>query len=83
MPEAERRPHPLSLAGGRVWALGGPIELDGRTSSGPLVDLRTGGGGGYGDPADRDAAAVQDDLAAGYVSEEAARTAYPHAFSDG
>lgn len=32
MSEAEIRPHPFPLAGGRVWALGGSIELDGRIS---------------------------------------------------
>lgn len=46
-----------------------------------VVQIRTGGGGGYGDPAERDLAAIQADLLAGYVSEPAAREAYPRAFS--
>ena len=43
----------------------------------------TGGGGGYGDPAERDAAAVHADIRAGYISEAHARLHYPHAFEDG
>jgi N-methylhydantoinase B len=33
-------------------------------------------GGGYGDPAERDPAAVREDVLDGYVSEESARTLY-------
>ncbi len=33
-------------------------------------------GGGYGDPAERDAAAVREDVLDGYVSEESARSIY-------
>lgn len=44
--------------------------------AGTLVELRTGGGGGYGDPADRTPAAIAADLLAGYVSIEHARSAY-------
>jgi N-methylhydantoinase B len=47
---------------------------------GTLLELRTGGGGGYGDPARRDPAAIAADLRAGYVSEQRARADYPHAF---
>jgi N-methylhydantoinase B len=49
---------------------------------GGTVRLRTGGGGGYGDPAERDPAAVHADIRDGYVSEEHARRHYPHAFED-
>jgi N-methylhydantoinase B len=49
--------------------------------SGTLLELRTGGGGGYGDPAARDPGAVRADLREGYVSEERARLDYPHAFT--
>ena len=49
--------------------------------AGTLLELRTGGGGGYGDPARRDSEAVRADLRAGYVSEECARADYPHAFT--
>jgi N-methylhydantoinase B len=48
---------------------------------GTLLQLRTGGGGGYGDPAERDPEAVRADLLEGYVSEERARLEYPHAFT--
>jgi N-methylhydantoinase B len=47
---------------------------------GALVRLETGGGGGVGDPSERDAQRVHDDVAAGYISETAARRDYPHAF---
>ena len=38
--------------------------------------LETPGGGGLGDPAERDPAAVRDDVLNGYVSEDAARKVY-------
>jgi N-methylhydantoinase B len=44
---------------------------------------RTPGGAGYGPPLERDPAAVREDVRAGYVSEQAARSDYPHAFADG
>lgn len=43
---------------------------------GQAVRLETPGGGGYGDPAKRDAMAVRRDVALGYVSAEAATAAY-------
>jgi N-methylhydantoinase B len=49
---------------------------------GTLVELRCGGGGGFGDPAERDPAAVLTDVREGYVSEEHARRWYPHAFAN-
>ncbi|MBS1676437.1 MAG: hydantoinase B/oxoprolinase family protein [Actinobacteria bacterium] len=42
---------------------------------------RTAGGAGYGPPEERDPAAVREDLRQGFISEEAARADYPHAFS--
>lgn len=48
--------------------------------AGSLVRLETGGGGGVGDPGERDPDAVLADIDDGYISEEAARRAYPHAF---
>jgi N-methylhydantoinase B len=48
---------------------------------GATLELRTGGGGGYGPPEERDAEAVRDDLREGYVSEEHARRWYPHALA--
>ncbi len=43
---------------------------------GDRVRLETPGGGGYGDPAARDPAAIRRDIALGFVSEEAARRDY-------
>jgi N-methylhydantoinase B len=49
---------------------------------GATVRLRTGGGGGYGDPAERTADAVHADVREGYTTEQYARTHFPHAFED-
>jgi N-methylhydantoinase B len=49
---------------------------------GSTFELRTGGGGGFGPPAERDPAAVRCDVAEGYVSAEAARRAYGHSLED-
>jgi N-methylhydantoinase B len=43
---------------------------------GQKVRLETPGGGGYGDPAERDRAAIERDVALGFVSEEAAERDY-------
>ena len=45
-----------------------------------VLELTTGGGGGYGPPAERAREAVERDLKAGYISEGYARANYPHAF---
>jgi N-methylhydantoinase B len=49
---------------------------------GARVEVRTGGGAGWGPPEERAAEAVLADVAAGYLSEEGARSQYPHAFVD-
>jgi N-methylhydantoinase B len=49
---------------------------------GSLIKLMMGGGGGWGPPEERDPEAVLADIREGYVTEEAARRDYPHAFSD-
>jgi N-methylhydantoinase B len=49
---------------------------------GNVVELSLGGGGGYGPPAQRSPGAVRSDVREGYVTEEAARRDYPHAFAD-
>jgi N-methylhydantoinase B len=59
----------------------GSEEQVGRTIGFPLpvgwkVHLMTGGGGGYGDPLERPATAVRDDVVGGYVSPEAAERDY-------
>ncbi|MEZ5100921.1 MAG: hydantoinase B/oxoprolinase family protein [Thermoleophilia bacterium] len=47
---------------------------------GATFEIHAGGGGGYGDPAERDPEAVLADVREGYVSEAEARKHYPHAF---
>jgi N-methylhydantoinase B len=54
-----------------------------RLPPGAVVELSTGGGGGYGDPAERAPEAVAEDIREGYVTEPAARDDYPHAFRSG
>ncbi|MEM1161789.1 MAG: hydantoinase B/oxoprolinase family protein [Pseudomonadota bacterium] len=80
--------HPFGVNGGRAggrsqkWierADGGrealPAKLEGlAVQPGDRIIFRTAGGGGYGDPHDRDPAQVQADVAAGIVTpDEAAR----------
>ena len=43
---------------------------------GDIVSFRLSGAGGYGQPAERDPAAIEEDIADGYVTEAAARAAY-------
>ena len=47
-----------------------------KVAPGDRVTLLTAGGGGHGDPRTRDPEAVRQDVAEGYVSEEAARDIY-------
>lgn len=44
--------------------------------TGTVLRIRTAGGGGYGDPLERDAELVRRDVVAGYVSSAAARAVY-------
>jgi N-methylhydantoinase B len=44
--------------------------------AGDRVLVETGGGGGFGDPRQRRAERVRDDVAKGYVSQDAARSVY-------
>lgn len=88
------RTEPWGLEGGRP-ALPNRLVLrhpDGRVQeftkvtglkvpAGGVLELRTGGGGGYGPPSERDPAAVHRDIVDGYVTEAAARRDYPHAFA--
>jgi N-methylhydantoinase B len=48
---------------------------------GESVTFLTAGGGGYGDPAERDAASVKRDVELGYVSKEKAEGSCPTAFN--
>lgn len=47
-----------------------------------VVEVHTGGGGGYGEPHLRSPHLVRDDIENGYISESAARTHYPQAFGE-
>jgi N-methylhydantoinase B len=47
-----------------------------RVEVGDRVTLLTAGGGGHGEPGERDPAAVREDVAEGFVSPEAARDVY-------
>src|SRR4029453_1221678 len=80
---------PWGLAGGRDGAVNG-VEItapDGaggrygkatkhRIGGGERVRIMTGGGGGYGPPAERDPEALRRDVREGYVSAEGARRDY-------
>ena len=50
---------------------------------GDVMEIRIGGGGGYGDPLERDPALVARDLAAGYTSPAAARAVFGVALTPG
>jgi N-methylhydantoinase B len=89
---ARTRLLPWGLRGGQPGRPNGlTVEYpDGRTASydlrtrvalpkGALVHLRTGSGGGYGDPADRPAELVRADLADGYITAQHARRWYGQA----
>jgi N-methylhydantoinase B len=54
-------------------------EID--IAAGDKVVFLTAGGGGYGDPAERDAASVKRDVELGYVSKEKAEGSCPTAFN--
>jgi N-methylhydantoinase B len=43
-----------------------------RVAKGDVFSLRTAGGGGFGDPAKRDPAAITADIADGYVTADGA-----------
>jgi N-methylhydantoinase B len=49
--------------------------------AGAVLELRTGGGGGFGAASERDREAVVADIREGYVTEARARRHYRHAFS--
>jgi N-methylhydantoinase B len=88
-------PH-WGVAGGRPGArnygvlessIHGQVEItktpDMPMADGDLISIRTGGGGGYGDPFERDPEAVRRDVIDGYVSIEAARGEYGVAIEPG
>ncbi len=53
-----------------------PFSDDNHWQRGDLVRIYTAGGGGWGDPLERDPAQVLDDALDGFVSQEAAREHY-------
>jgi N-methylhydantoinase B len=61
-------PDGTAVAYGKVGSL--PI------AAGSVVAMRSGGGGGYGPPADRDPDAVRRDIADGYLSAAEAQRVY-------
>jgi len=87
---ADRRRHPpYGLAGGAPGAVGedhltrdgdDTVGIPGKSThdleAGDVVSARTPGGGGFGDPADRDPEAVARDLRLGKVSAATVRQVY-------
>jgi N-methylhydantoinase B len=86
-----QRNAPYGLAGGGTGAKGETYLLAGGEDAdrepiagksthdleaGDVISLRTPGGGGYGDPGDRDSGAVRRDLRLGKLSADAARDGY-------
>jgi N-methylhydantoinase B len=59
----------------RVYHQAGGVRL----RAGDVVSHRTGGGGGYGPPRERERELVERDVRDGYVSREAARRTYGYA----
>ena len=52
-------------------------------AAGSTVELRTGGGGGFGEPLERDPERVLEDVLDGYVTCERAERDYGVVISDG
>ena len=86
---ADRRDHtPYGIAGGEDGATGHdelvrnasveslPAKGTRELEPGDVVRIATPGGGGFGDPADRDPAAVRHDVEAGLLSSETAEAVY-------
>ena len=53
-----------------------PVKQHVRLDADDLIEFRLPGGGGYGNPFERDSQSVFDDVVNGYVSIEEARAAY-------
>jgi N-methylhydantoinase B len=58
-----------------------PLSDNNRLRKGDLLRIMTPGGGGWGDPLDRDAAQVRDDLLDGFVSAASALEDYGVVFA--
>jgi N-methylhydantoinase B len=70
----------LRFPDGREFEAGKATAL--HVPPGAVLVLETGGGGGWGHPAERDSRAVESDLRDGVISETAARRDYPHVFEN-
>lgn len=85
----DRESHPaLGLHGGRPGATAGVVLPDGSAASlksqttlkpGDRAVIRFAGGGGFGDPLRRAVAAIEADVANGFVSRELIPSVYPQA----
>ncbi len=69
----------LTLPDGATRALTKLTRID--VPAGSVVEVHSGGGGGYGPCAEREVEAVLHDVRQGYVSEAQAKARYPHAFA--
>lgn len=69
-------------AEGRNEKLGGLVDNE-PIKAGEVLRVRTTGGGGWGDPLDRDTAAVLHDVIQGKVSRDSARNDYGVVVTDG
>jgi len=81
-PDKMRYPAPGLMGGapgapGELWLDGEPMALEPFVlQPGQVVTLKLPGGGGYGDPAERDPALLAEDVAGGLVSAGAVRGIY-------
>lgn len=71
----------LTYPDGRIEARGKVTDLP--LPKGTQICIRSGGGGGYGKPSERDPTLVHADLRNGLITEAHAREHYPHAFASG
>ena len=73
----DRREATAALQQGRVWAaLMVPPDYARRLERGDAYKMLSGGGGGFGNPLERDIEKVAEDVREGYVSAEVAREVY-------
>jgi N-methylhydantoinase B len=78
------KPYKISIRRGREEV---NFDTPGKVSGYPIgkgdvVVIRSSGGGGYGDPLDRDPEKVREDVKQGYISKERARLGYGTVLGD-